>query len=100
MLWDPFLIKKLLKIVIYGTREQCTNALFTVDKVNYCGLNKKKKKKKREKRKGETQTLESLQSKRAQGHPADLVVPTNKNNTSQIKMLTSFKLSSSATIAK
>ena len=60
----------------------------------------KKKKKKREKRKGETQTLESLQSKRAQGHPADPVVPTNKNNTSQIKMLTSFKLSSSATIAK
>ena len=25
-------------------REQCTDALFTVDKVNYCGLNKKKKK--------------------------------------------------------
>ena len=64
MLWDPFLIKKLLKIVIYGTREQCTNALFTVDKVNYCGLNKKKENK-REKRRGETQTPVSLPSKRA-----------------------------------
>ena len=32
-----------------------------------------------------------------QGHQADLVVPTNKNNTGQIKMLLSFKLSSSAT---
>ena len=28
-------------------REQYTYALFTVDKVNYCGLEKKKKKKKR-----------------------------------------------------
>ena len=30
-------------------REQCTDALFIVDKINYCGLNQKKKKK-REKR--------------------------------------------------
>ena len=31
-------------------REQCTDALFTVDKVNYCRLNpKKEKKKKKEK---------------------------------------------------
>ena len=27
-------------------REQCTDALFTVDKVNYCRLNQKTKKKK------------------------------------------------------
>ena len=46
MLWDPFLIKKLLKSVICGTREQCTDALFTVDKVNYCRLKKKKRKEK------------------------------------------------------
>ena len=62
MLWDPFLIKKLLKNVIYRICEQCTDALSTVDKVNYYGLNKKKK---REKRKAETQTPESLQSKQA-----------------------------------
>ena len=41
-MWDPFLIKKLLKSVICGTVNS-TNALFTVDKVNYCGLKKKKK---------------------------------------------------------
>ena len=45
MLWDPFLIKKLLKSVICGTVNS-THALFTVDKVNYCGLKKKKKKRK------------------------------------------------------
>ena len=100
MLWDPFLIKKLLKIVIYGTREQCTNALFTVDKVNYCGLNKKKKKKKKRKTQRRNANARIIAIQTAQGHQADLVVPTNKNNTNQIKMLTSFKLSSSATIAK
>ena len=62
MLWDPFLIKKLLKNVICRIREQYTDALSTVDRVNYYGLNKKKK---REKRKAETQTPESLQSKQA-----------------------------------
>ena len=30
-------------------RKQCMNALFTVDKVNYCGLNQKKRKKKKRK---------------------------------------------------
>ena len=38
-------MKKLLKSVICGTREQCTGALFTVKKSNAVG---KKKKKKRE----------------------------------------------------
>ena len=56
----PIFNKKLLKNVIYGAREQCMYVLFIIDKVNYCGLNKKKK---REKRRGETQTPVSLQSK-------------------------------------
>ena len=38
-------MKKLLKSEIYGTHEQYTYALFIVDKVNNCGLKKKKKKK-------------------------------------------------------
>ena len=42
----PIFNKKLLKNVIYGTREQCMYVLFIVDKVNYYGLNKKKKKEK------------------------------------------------------
>ena len=46
MLLDQFLIKNLLKSVICGTHEQCTYALFTADKVNYCGLEREKKKKK------------------------------------------------------
>ena len=40
------------KIVEKGNlwdRKQCMNALFTVDKVNYCGLNQKKRKKKKRK---------------------------------------------------
>ena len=45
----PILIKKLLKSVICGTVNS-THTLFTVDKVNYCGLGKKKRKKKRGKR--------------------------------------------------
>ena len=32
-------------------REQCTDALFTVDKVNYCRLNPKKEEKKKKKEK-------------------------------------------------
>ena len=46
MLWDPFLIKKVVEKCNLWDREQCTNALFTVDKLNYCGLNKKKKEEK------------------------------------------------------
>ena len=42
-------MKKLLKSGIYGIYEQYTYALFTVDKVNNCGLKKKKK------RRGKTQ---------------------------------------------
>ena len=39
-------MKKLLKSGICETYEQCMYELFTVDKVNYCGLKKKKKKEK------------------------------------------------------
>ena len=60
MLWDPFLMKKLLKSVIYGTREQCTGALFTVEKSNVAA-----KKKKERNVKEQTQTQLSAQSKRA-----------------------------------
>ena len=44
MLWNPFLIKKVAKKCNLWDREQYTYALFTVDKVNYCGLEEKKKK--------------------------------------------------------
>ena len=44
---DPFLMKKLLKSGIYKTHKQCTYILFTVDKINYYGLKKKKRKKHR-----------------------------------------------------
>ena len=37
-------MKKLLKSVIYGTREQCTGALFTIEKSNVAAEEKKKKK--------------------------------------------------------
>ena len=40
-------MKKLLKSGICETYEQCMNVLFTVDKVNYCGLKKKKRREKR-----------------------------------------------------
>ena len=41
-------MKKLLKSVICGIREQCTGALFTVDKSTIAGgTNKQKKKKKK-----------------------------------------------------
>ena len=36
-------MKKLLKSVICGTREQCTGALFTVKKSNAVGKKKKKR---------------------------------------------------------
>ena len=42
----PIFNKKVAEKCNCGTREQCTYALFTVDKVNYCGLENKKKKKK------------------------------------------------------
>ena len=43
----PIFNKKVAKKCNLWDREQCTDALFTVDKVNYCGLNQKKKKKKK-----------------------------------------------------
>ena len=58
MLWDPFLIKKLLKSVICGT-------VNSTHIVNNCGLEKKKKKKKG-KRGEEISTWVSAQSKRSQ----------------------------------
>ena len=42
-LWDPFLMKKLLKSVICGTREQCTGALFTIDLSTVVGWTTTKK---------------------------------------------------------
>ena len=39
--------KKVAKKCNLWDREQCINVLFTVDKVNYCGLNQKNKKRKR-----------------------------------------------------
>ena len=49
-------MKKFLKNVICGTREQCTDALFTVNKSTIAGWKKKKKKKKVEqKRKRQNQ---------------------------------------------
>jgi len=41
-----------------------------------------------------------LPSPGLQGHQAELVVPTNKNKTCKIKMLTSFKCYNSSTMAK
>ena len=58
----PIFNKKVAEKCNLWDREQCTYALFTVDKVNYCG---QKKKKKRGKRRGETQTPVSLQSKQS-----------------------------------
>ena len=45
----PIFNKKVTERYNLWDREQCTDALFKIDKVNYCGLNQKKKKK-REKR--------------------------------------------------
>ena len=50
----PIFNKKVVEKCNLWDREQYTDALFTVDKVNYCGLNQKKKKKKREKRSSKT----------------------------------------------
>ena len=50
MLWDPFLMKKLIKTGICGIHEQCTCALFTKDRVNSCSWKEKKKKKKKERK--------------------------------------------------
>ena len=51
MLWDLFLIKKIAKKCNLWDRKQYTYALFTVDKVNNCGLKKKKEKNVEKKRK-------------------------------------------------
>ena len=40
----PIFNKKVAEKCNFWDREQCTDALFTVDKVNYCGWTKKKKK--------------------------------------------------------
>jgi len=45
VLWDPFLMKKLIKSEVYGTRKQYISALFTTDRVNSCGWENKKRKK-------------------------------------------------------
>ena len=58
----PIFNKKVTEKCNLRDCKQCIYALFTVDKVNYCGLEKKKK---REKRRGETQTPVSLQSKQS-----------------------------------
>ena len=42
---EPIFNKKVAKKCNLWDREQYTYALFTVDKVNYCGLEKKKEKK-------------------------------------------------------
>ena len=62
---EPIFNKKVAEKCNLWDREQCTYALFTVDKVNYCRLKKKKEKKKRGKRREETQTPVSLQIKRS-----------------------------------
>ena len=54
----PIFNKKVAKKCNLWDREQYTYALFTVDKVNYCGLEKKKKKRKRE---------ENVEKKRRRG---------------------------------
>ena len=48
MLWDPFLMKKLLKSEVCGTCEQCTGALFTAEKSKHADGEKKEKKKRKE----------------------------------------------------
>ena len=44
----PIFNKKIAKKCNLWDRKQYTYALFTVDKVNYCGLEKEKRKKKEE----------------------------------------------------
>ena len=48
---DPFLIKKMVEKCNLWDRKQCTYVLFTVNRVNYCGLEKKKEENVEEKRK-------------------------------------------------
>ena len=62
MLWDPFSIKKVAKKCNLWDRKQYTYALFTVDKVNYCGLEKEKRKKKRGKRGEENVDVQTKRS--------------------------------------
>ena len=42
MLWDPFLIKKLLKSKACETHELCTGALFTAEKLKHVAGKRKK----------------------------------------------------------
>ena len=44
---EPIFNKKVAEKRNLWNCEQCTDALFTIDKVNYYGLKKKKKKKKK-----------------------------------------------------
>ena len=59
----PIFNKKVAKKYNLWDRKQCTFALFTVDKVNYCELKKKKKKKKKKEEKKE----ENVEKKRRRG---------------------------------
>ena len=43
VLWDPFLMKKLIKSEVCGVCKQCISALFTEEWVNHCGWKGKKK---------------------------------------------------------
>ena len=43
VIWDQFLIKKLLKSKVWGICEQCTGALFTAKKSKHAVGKKKKK---------------------------------------------------------
>ena len=45
----PIFNKKIVKKCNLWDREQCIDALFTVDKVNYCSWKKKKEKKEKKK---------------------------------------------------
>ena len=51
----PIFNKKVAEKCNLWDCEQCTDAMFTVDKVIYCRLNKKKKKKKKKKKEKKTQ---------------------------------------------
>ena len=51
MPWNPFLMKKLLKSEVYGSRKQCTGALFTGEQSTTATKNKNKKREKTRKKK-------------------------------------------------
>ena len=63
-------MKMLLKSVICGTRDQCTDALFTVDLSTITGWENKKKQKQKTKmqnKRTKTQRQQSFESKRIHG---------------------------------